>query len=159
MNITIITVGKIKEKYINMGIEEFSKRLRPYCRLKIIEVQDEPTPDKASPREVELIKEREGRRILSKLGKNSFVIPLVIKGKELSSEDFAEKISSIGLAGDSNISFIIGGSLGLADEVIARADFKLSFSKMTYPHQLMRLILLEQIYRAFRINTGAPYHK
>lgn len=159
MNINIVCVGKVKEKYINMGLDEFSKRLKTYCKLNIIELPDEATPDRASNREVENIKNKEGEKILSKLPKSSYIIPLAIDGKQLSSEGLAEKIEAVKLDGNSDISFIIGGSLGLAEQVLARGDFKLSFSKMTFPHQLMRLILLEQIYRAFRISAGAPYHK
>lgn len=159
MNITIITVGRIKEKYIKLGIEEFTKRLKSYCNLKIIEVSDEATPDNASEKEERLIKEKEGEKILRHIPKNSYIIPLVIDGRQLSSEGLAEKIDGLGIDGISDITFIIGGSLGLQNEIISQADFKLSFSKMTFPHQLMRLILLEQVYRAFRIIRNEPYHK
>lgn len=159
MNINVITVGKIKEKYIRDGIEEFSKRLRSYCDLKIIEVQDEATPDKASEKEEEKIKEREAERILKHVPKNTYLITLVIEGKQLSSEGLAEKIEHLGIDGISDITFVIGGSLGLKEEIIRQSNYKLSFSKMTFPHQLMRLILLEQIYRSFRIIRGEPYHK
>lgn len=159
MNITIITVGKIKEKYIKLGIDEFTKRLKSYCNLKIIEVSDEATPDNASEKEEQIIKEKEGEKILKHIPKNSYIIPLAIDGKQLSSEGLAEKIDGLGIDGISDITFIIGGSLGLQDEIIKQADFKLSFSKMTFPHQLMRLILLEQVYRAFRIIRKEPYHK
>lgn len=159
MNINIVSVGKIKEKYIRLGIEEFSKRLQAYCRLRIIELADEPTPDGASERMEEITKEKEAARILAKLPKNTYVISLEIQGKQLSSEGLAEKIQDLALEGRSDISFIIGGSLGLHQDISRLADLKLSFSKMTFPHQLMRLILVEQIYRAFRINAGAPYHK
>lgn len=159
MNIRLITVGKIKEKYIQEGIKEYSKRLSRYCSLEIIEIEDEKAPENLSPKEMEIVKQREGERILAKIPQNSFVIGLLIEGKQLSSEDLAEKIDSLMVDGVSDISFIIGGSLGLSDEVISRSNFKLSFSKMTFPHQLMRMILLEQIYRAWRIIKNEPYHK
>lgn len=159
MNITIIGVGKIKEKFMQEAIKEYSKRLSRYCNLKIIEVPDEKAPENLSDREMELIKRREGEKILSKLSTNSYVIALAIEGKSLSSEDFSKKIDELGLSGVGDISFVIGGSLGLSKEVLDRSDFKLSFSKMTFPHQMMRLILLEQVYRAFRISKGEPYHK
>lgn len=159
MKITLLTVGKIKEKYFNDAIAEYSKRLSRYCKLEIVQVQDEKTPDRA-PEAINLqIKEKEGKRILEHIKDDAYVIALVIQGKELSSEQLAKKIADLTVQGNSHIIFIIGGSLGLSDEVIARADFKLSFSPMTFPHQLMRVVLLEQIYRAFRINTGEPYHK
>lgn len=159
MNIKVVTVGKIKEKYINMGIDEFSKRLKVYCKLNIIEVQDEATPDKASEKEEDLIRKKEGEKIIGKIPKNSYIIALAIDGKQLASEGLAKKIDGLAIDGISDITFIIGGSLGLDDEVLKLADYKLSFSKMTFPHQLMRLILLEQVYRAFRIMKGEPYHK
>jgi 23S rRNA (pseudouridine1915-N3)-methyltransferase len=159
MNITIISVGKIKEKYINSGIKEFAKRLSAYCKLKIIEVKDEPTKENMTESEENIIKKKEGEKIMSKIPNGSYVITLCIEGKELSSEQLAEKLDSLALTGNSNITFIIGGSVGLHEEVIKISNMKLSFSKMTFPHQLMRLILLEQIYRAFRISRGEPYHK
>ncbi|WP_069650720.1 23S rRNA (pseudouridine(1915)-N(3))-methyltransferase RlmH [Caloranaerobacter ferrireducens] len=159
MNITIISVGKIKEKYLNDGIKEFSKRLSKYCKLKLIEVNDEKAPESLSEAEMEIVKKKEGERILSKLNESSYIITLCIDGKSLSSEEFSKKLDSLALSGNSNITFIIGGSLGLSQEVINKSHFKLSFSKMTFPHQLMKLILLEQIYRAFRISRGEPYHK
>ncbi|WP_077369182.1 23S rRNA (pseudouridine(1915)-N(3))-methyltransferase RlmH [Anaerosalibacter sp. Marseille-P3206] len=159
MNITIIGVGKIKEKFMQEAIKEYSKRLSRYCNLKIIEVPDEKAPENLSDKEMELIKQREGEKILSKIPTNSHAIALAIEGKSLSSEDFSKKIDELGLSGVGDISFVIGGSLGLSKEVLARSDFKLSFSKMTFPHQMMRLILLEQVYRAFRISKGEPYHK
>ncbi len=151
MNINIIAVGKIKEKYIQMGIDEFKKRLSRYCSLNIIEVNDEKAPENLSEREMELVKQKEGERILSKIPLNSYVIALAIEGKSLSSEEFSEKIQSIMIDGINNITFIIGGSLGLSKEVLDKSHFKLSFSKMTFPHQLMRLILLEQIYRGVKV--------
>ena len=159
MRINIVCVGKIKEKYLKLGIDEFKKRLSKYCKLEIIELEDEKAPENLSDKEMLMIKEKEGKKILSKIKDNSYVIALTIDGKNLSSEELAETINKLGVRGISNITFVIGGSLGLSDEVLSRADYKLSFSKMTFPHQLMRLILLEQVYRAYRINNGEPYHK
>ena len=159
MRINIVCVGKIKEKYLKLGIDEFKKRLSKYCKLEIIELEDEKAPEHLSDKEMLIIKEKEGKKILSKIKDNSYVIALAIDGKNLSSEELAETINKLGVRGISNITFVIGGSLGLSDEVLSRADYKLSFSKMTFPHQLMRLILLEQVYRAYRINNGEPYHK
>ena len=158
MKVTIISVGKLKEKYLVEGIKEYSKRLSKYTNLDIIEVNDEHAPENLSNKDIEIIKDKEGKKILSKL-KDSFVIALVIEGKQLSSIELANKIEEIKTYHSSNITFIIGGSLGLSNEVIKKAKFKLSFSNMTFPHQLMRLILLEQIYRSFRINKNEPYHK
>ena len=159
MRINIVCVGKIKEKYLKLGIDEFKKRLSKYCKLEIIELEDEKAPENLSDKEMLMIKEKEGKKLLSKIKDNSYVIALAIDGKNLSSEELAETINKLGVRGISNITFVIGGSLGLSDEVLSRADYKLSFSKMTFPHQLMRLILLEQVYRAYRINNGEPYHK
>lgn len=159
MNIRIIGVGRIKEKFMQQAIKEYSKRLSRYCNLKIVEVVDEKAPEKLSDREIEIIKQKEGARILSKLPTNTYVIALAIEGQNLSSEEFSKKIDDLTLSGAGDITFIIGGSLGLSSEVLDRSDFKLSFSKMTFPHQMMRLILLEQIYRGFRIIKGEPYHK
>ena len=159
MRINIVCVWKIKEKYLKLGIDEFKKRLSKYCKLEIIELEDEKAPENLSDKEMLIIKEKEGKKILSKIKDNSYVIALAIDGKNLSSEELAETINKLGVRGISNITFVIGGSLGLSDEVLSRADYKLSFSKMTFPHQLMRLILLEQVYRAYRINNGEPYHK
>ena len=159
MRINIVCVGKIKEKYLKLGIDEFKKRLSKYCKLEIIELEDEKAPENLSDKEMLMIKEKEGKKILSKIKDNSYVIALAIDGKNLSSEELAETINKLGVRGISNITFVIGGSLGLSDQVLSRADYKLSFSKMTFPHQLMRLILLEQVYRAYRINNGEPYHK
>lgn len=159
MRINIVCVGKIKEKYLKLGIDEFKKRLSKYCKLEIIELEDEKAPENLSDKEMLMIKEKEGKKILSKIKDNSYVIALAIDGKNLSSEELAETINKLGVRGVSNITFVIGGSLGLSDEVLSRADYKLSFSKMTFPHQLMRLILLEQVYRVYRINNGEPYHK
>lgn len=159
MKISVLAVGKIKEKYFTAAIAEYSKRLGRYCKLEIIEVQDEKTPDKAPEAINTQIREKEGERLLSNIREDSYVIALAIQGKELSSEQLADKISGLALNGKSHIVFVIGGSLGLSDAVLKRADYQLSFSPMTFPHQLMRVILLEQVYRAFKINAGEPYHK
>jgi 23S rRNA (pseudouridine1915-N3)-methyltransferase len=159
MKITLICVGKLKEKYLSMAVEEYTKRLSRYCVIEIIELADEKTPDQASEAIEDQIKRKEGDRILKSIKADSFVIALVIQGAMLSTEELARKIDSLGVTGISHITFIIGGSLGLSEEVIKRAEYHLSFSKMTFPHQLMRVILLEQIYRSYRINTNQPYHK
>ena len=159
MKITLVTVGKIKEKYLEQAIAEYSKRLARYCKLEILQVPDEKTPEGASAAVEEQIKEKEGERILSQVRDGSFVIALAIEGKMMSSEELAQKMDRLAVEGTSQITFIIGGSLGLSRKVLERADFLLSFSKMTFPHQLMRVILLEQIYRSYRIITGQPYHK
>ena len=159
MKISLITVGKIKEKYFTDAIAEYAKRLSRYCKLEIIEVADEKTPDSASEALENQIKEKEGERILSKVPDSAYVVALAIEGKQLSSEDLADKMEKWNVNGISHLVFIIGGSLGLTPKVLNRADFKLSFSKMTFPHQLMRVVLLEQIYRSFRIRNNEPYHK
>lgn len=159
MNIDIAAVGKIKEKYLTEGIMEYSKRLGRYCSLRILEVEDEKTPETMSDREKEEVKRKEGERLLSRIPDQALVIALAIDGKQLSSEELSEKISDLMVKGTSHIVFVIGGSLGLSEEVLARSQMKLSFSRMTFPHQLMRMILLEQIYRAFRIIKNEPYHK
>lgn len=159
MKISIITVGKIKEKFLKDAIAEYSKRLGKYCKLEIIEVADEKTPDNASEVVEDLIRAKEGERILKQVKEDSFVITLEINGKQLTSEELAHKIDSLGIQGQSHLTFIIGGSIGLGREVLARSNYALSFSKMTFPHQLMRVILLEQIYRSYRIIHGEPYHK
>lgn len=159
MKITLITVGKIKEKFYTDAIAEYSKRLSRYCKLDIVQVADEKTPDGASELQERQIKDKEGERILAQIKDGSYVIALAIEGEMLDSEGLAEKIDKLGVGGQSQIVFIIGGSLGLSDAVMRRADYKLSFSKMTFPHQLMRVILLEQIYRSYRIVHGEPYHK
>lgn len=158
MNITVITVGKLKEKFWKDAISEYSKRLMRFGRVDIIELADEKIPENASEKNEEKIKEKEGEAILSRIKPNSFVIALCIEGKELSSPELAEKISVLSMTA-SHITLIIGGSLGLSDEVKKRADFRLSFGRMTYPHQLMRVVLLEQLYRAFKINANEAYHK
>jgi 23S rRNA (pseudouridine1915-N3)-methyltransferase len=152
-------VGKLKEKYLSLGVDEYAKRLSRYCALDIVELQDEKTPDQASLAMEDIIRKKEGERILKALKEDSYAIALAIEGSMLASEELALKIESLGVSGQSHISFIIGGSLGLSSEVLKRADYKLSFSKMTFPHQLMRMILLEQIYRSYRIMNNQPYHK
>lgn len=159
MNIKIICVGKLKEKFLKEGIGEFQKRLKTYANLEIVEVKDEACPENSSELEMEKIKEVEGERILSKISKGSYVIALDIGGKALTSEDFAKKIEDLSVEGISSIDFIIGGSLGLSEGVKNKSDYRLSFSKFTFPHGLMRLILVEQVYRAFRIINNHPYHK
>lgn len=159
MKITLICVGKLKERYLTEAVEEYAKRLSRYCALELLEVADEKTPDHASEAEEDMIKKKEGERILKALKESSYCIALAIEGKMLSSEELADKINILGISGTSHISFIIGGSLGLSEDVLKRADYQLSFSKMTFPHQLMRVILLEQVYRAYRIISREPYHK
>lgn len=159
MKITLVTVGKIKEKFYTEAIAEYSKRLSRYCRLEIIQVADEKTPDGAGETLERQIKDREGERILAQIRDGAYVIALAIQGQMLSSEQLAAKIKQLGISGQSQIVLVIGGSLGLSDAVLKRADYQLSFSRMTFPHQLMRVILLEQIYRSYRIISGEPYHK
>ena len=159
MKLTILTVGKIKEKYLKDAISEYTKRLSKYCKLEIVEVDDEKTPDNASEVMENMIRSKEAERILKHIKDDAYVITLEIGGKQLSSEDLAKKIEGLGLQGVSHIIFIIGGSIGLGNEVLQKSDFALSFSKMTFPHQLMRVILLEQVYRSYRIIKGEPYHK
>jgi 23S rRNA (pseudouridine1915-N3)-methyltransferase len=159
MNIRIIGVGKIKEKYIAAGIDEYLKRLKPLVNLEITEVPDEKAPENLSQKEAEQVKNREVEKILRHIKPGQVVIALMIEGQNLSSEQLAEKIAGWGLESKSDIVFVIGGSLGLHNSVLERADMLLSFGRMTFPHQLMRLILVEQIYRAVMINRGSPYHK
>ena len=159
MTVRVCSVGKIKEKFYREALSEYGKRLLAYWKLEMIEVTDEKTKEGGSPSEDRLVLEKEGRRLLEKIPERSFVIALAIKGKELDSVEFAKKMEKLFLEGKSDLSFVIGGSLGLSEEVYKRADYLLSFSPMTFPHQLMRVILLEQIYRGFRINSGEPYHK
>ena len=156
MNIQIICIGKLKEKYWTEAIQEYAKRLSRFCALEIIELKEARLPDKAS---AALVKQEEGREILKAIKPGTYVITLEILGKTLDSPQLADKLAQLALEGKSNLAFVIGGSLGLSDEVSKRADFKLSFSKMTFPHQMMRVILLEQIYRAFKINRNETYHK
>lgn len=159
MNISVICVGKLKEKYWSDAAAEYSKRLKSYCTLSVRELKEARLAANASPADEEAVKDAEGREILDAVKPGDFAISLEIKGKRLSSEGLAENISQLALDGKSNITFIIGGSLGLSDEVSRRADMKISFSDMTFPHQMMRVILLEQIYRAFKINRNETYHK
>ncbi len=159
MNINVVSVGKIKEKYLVDGIAEYAKRLSKYCKLTMIEVPDEKAPENLSPQDEIIVKKKEGMKILSKLKENTYLIVLAIDGQQLTSEGFSKKMDKIMLDGVSDISFVIGGSLGLSDEVIQKSDYKLSFSKMTFPHQLMKMVLLEQVYRGFRIRNNEPYHK
>lgn len=159
MNISIITVGKLKEKYLKQGIDEYLKRLSAYAKIEIIEVPDEKAPEELSETEMLQVKQKEGERILSKIHPDAHVIALAIEGKMKTSEELADGLDKLAIYGKSKVTFVIGGSLGLSSEVLQRANEKLSFSKMTFPHQLMRLILVEQVYRAFRILRGEPYHK
>ncbi|MDO4617030.1 MAG: 23S rRNA (pseudouridine(1915)-N(3))-methyltransferase RlmH [Lachnospiraceae bacterium] len=159
MKIRLLTVGKIKEKYLRDAIAEYSKRLSRYCKLEILEAADEKTPDNASPALEDQIKKKEGDRILGFISDSDYVIALDLQGTMYTSEEFAKKIDDLGIRGVSTIDFIIGGSLGLSEEVRKRADLKVSFSRMTFPHQLMRVIFLEQLYRSYRIIKNEPYHK
>ena len=159
MKITVITVGKIKEKYLKDAIAEYTKRLSKYCKLEIVEVADEKTPDNASEVVENAIRSKEAERILKYVKDDAYVITLEIGGKQLSSEELADKIDKLGIQGTSHIIFIIGGSIGLGKEVLNKSNYALSFSKMTFPHQLMRVILLEQVYRSYRIISNEPYHK
>lgn len=159
MNISIICIGKLKEKYWSDAIQEYSKRLSKYCTLSIKELKEEKAPDNPSKAEELTIKEVEGKNILKQIKKDAYVIALEIQGKELTSEELSEKIEILGISGKSDVIFIIGGSIGLSEEVLNRSDYRLSFSKMTYPHQMMRVILLEQIYRSFKIIKNEVYHK
>ena len=159
MNIKIIGVGKLKEKYLKQGIAEYAKRLGKFCKFEIVEVPDEKAPEKLSAAEMEGVKEKEGERILAKIKDKEYVFALAIEGKERSSEEFAQEIAQLTTYGRSDITFVIGGSLGLGPAVLKRAETKISFGRFTLPHQLMRLVLSEQIYRAFMINNGSPYHK
>ena len=159
MKITILCVGKIKEKFYRDAIAEYEKRLSRYCKLEIIEVADEKTPDNASELVEQQIKEKEAERIEKYLKDGAFICALAIDGKQLDSVELSEKIEQLGTSGTSHIIFLIGGSLGMSEALLKRADMKLSFSKMTFPHQLMRVNLLEQVYRAYRIMNHEPYHK
>jgi len=159
IKVTIIAVGKIKEKYFTDAIKEYSKRLSRYCKLEVVEVADEKTPDGASEVLEEQIRSIEGERILKNIKDKTYVIALAIDGKMPDSVQFANHIDKLAVSGNGNIAFVIGGSLGLSKDVLNTANEKISFSKMTFPHQLMRVILLEQIYRGFRIINNEPYHK
>ena len=158
-SVTILCVGKIKETYFTDAMEEYGKRMKRYSKFRIQEVKDEPTPERPSPREQELVLEREGDRLLKKIPDNAFVVALCVEGKKMTSSGLAELFSQLGTEGRSHIVFVIGGSMGLDDRVKRRADLRLSFSDMTFPHQLMRVILAEQIYRAYTISAGGKYHK
>ncbi|MHC5372862.1 23S rRNA (pseudouridine(1915)-N(3))-methyltransferase RlmH [Enterococcus sp. LJL120] len=159
MQIKIVTVGKLKEKYLIEGIKEYTKRLSKYSKIEILEVPDEKAPENLSAAEMLQVKEKEGQRILAKVKDSEYVFALAINGQNPTSETFAKQIENLGIQGKSQLTFIIGGSLGLSAEVLNRSNSQISFGKMTYPHQLMRLILVEQIYRGFRIMKGEPYHK
>ncbi|GLB46269.1 ribosomal RNA large subunit methyltransferase H [Philodulcilactobacillus myokoensis] len=159
MNIKFVVVGKLKEKYFKAGIAEYAKRMSRFCKFKIEEVKDEPTPEGASQAQMDKIMDIEGTRILDHIKNNEYVYALAIWGKELTSEKFAKEIKDLMTYGHSKITFVIGGSLGLAPKVLKRADEQISFGRFTMPHQLMRLVLSEQVYRAFMINEGSPYHK
>ena len=159
MKLKIVTVGKLKEKYLKNGIDDYSKRLSRFANLEMIELADEKTPDRASDSENQKILELEGTRILSKIGDRDFVIVLAIEGKTLSSEEFSKQLERAPINGFSTLTFVIGGSLGLSPQVKKRANLSISFGRLTLPHQLMRLVLVEQIYRAFTIQQGSPYHK
>ncbi len=159
MNITLYTVGKIKESFYREAIAEYTKRLSRYVKLRIVEVADEKTPDHAGPALEAQIKEKEGNRLLAQIKDSTYLIALAIDGKKMDSLGFAKTLGELGLYGKSEVGFVIGGSLGLSPAVLSRADLRLSFSEMTFPHQLMRVILLEQIYRGYRILSNEPYHK
>ncbi|MFT8447525.1 MAG: 23S rRNA (pseudouridine(1915)-N(3))-methyltransferase RlmH [Liquorilactobacillus nagelii] len=159
MNIKLIVVGKLKEKYLKQGISEYAKRLIKFCKLNIIEVADEKAPEKLSAAQMEQVKQTEGIRILDKIKDREYVFALAILGQERSSEEFAKEMSELTTYGHSDLTFVIGGSLGLSSAVLKRANTQISFGRFTLPHQLMRLVLVEQIYRSFMINSGSPYHK
>lgn len=159
LNITVISVGKIKEKFLREAAEEYQKRLGRFCALKIVEVKDEPTSDGGSDKEKSAVLKKEGGRITSKIPKGAYVVSLCVEGAQMTSEKFARTLDDLALGGASSVAFIIGGSLGLSEDIKSRSDLRLGFSKMTFPHQLMRVILLEQIYRAFTISKGIIYHK
>lgn len=159
MNINIIVVGRIKESYVNRGIADFADRLKHYCDLNIIEVKSKKAPGNPGAAQIEQVKKKEGKRILEKIPKRDYVIALSVKGKPMTSEGLAKSLQNLQNRGKSNVSFLIGGAFGLSDEVMESADYTLSLSHMTFTHQMIRLILLEQIYRAFKIMKGEPYHK
>lgn len=158
MKITIVTAGKIKEKYLTLGIQEFLKRLGPYATVKIVEINEEKMKDNPSEAEKKQVLTAEGQRLLKQVPEGSYLFVLDVYGKTVSSEELASKIQALGLAGRSNLTFLIGGAFGLSQEVRQAADFKISFSPMTFTHQMVRLLLVEQIYRAFKINRGEKYH-
>ncbi len=158
MKITIACVGKIKEKYLTAGIDEFTKRLTPFCKLETVAINEEKMPDNPSPAEKEQVLEKETQRLLAIIPENSYVILLDVIGKQLSSPELASKIDALALNGNSHITFVIGGAFGYTDALRKRADFALSFSKMTFTHQMIRLLLVEQIYRAYKISNNQKYH-
>lgn len=159
LNISLICIGNLKEKYWAQGVEEYSKRLSAFCRFSVIQLNEERISNNPSPGEIDRILNAEGKRILEKIPKNSYVISMCIEGKQISSNELSQKIDDISLSGKSSLCFIIGGSWGLSQQVKQRSDFKLSMSKMTFPHQMARVILCEQIYRAFEISSNGKYHK
>lgn len=159
MNIRIIAVGKLKEKYLSMAVQEYTKRLSGYCRLEIFEVKDEKIPEKASPADLEKAVAEEGKRILNLLREDDILVTLEILGKQMDSPSFSKKIETYGIQGKSQLTFVIGGSVGLAPEILKQSNWKLSFSEMTFPHQLFRVMLLEQLYRSFKIIRNETYHK
>ena len=159
MHISIISVGKLKEKYLKMGIDEYMKRLSPYAKMQLVEVADEKAPETLSDAEMEQVKDKEGERILVHIKPDTHIIAMAIQGDMWSSEKLAQQLDQWATYGKSSVAFIIGGSLGLSTEVLQRANQQISLSKMTFPHQMVRMILLEQIYRGFKINRGEPYHK
>ena len=159
MKLTVIAVGKLKERYLKEGIGEYNKRLSRFCELQIIEVDDEQAPENLSESQEIQVKRKEAERIIKKAKDGSVLIVLDLKGKKLNSEGFADKLNSFFISGKSHITFVIGGSLGLDEELVKRADFRLCLSDMTFPHQLTRLILLEQVFRVFKILNNETYHK
>ena len=159
MHIQLITVGKLKEKYLEQGIAEYVKRLGPYAKVQIVEVADEKAPEQLSASEEQQVKQKEGERIMAHIKQDAFVIAMAIDGQMWTSEQLAQQLADLATYGRSQVAFIIGGSLGLSDDVLRRADLKLSFGRITYPHQLIRLVLAEQVYRAFKIMRREPYHK
>ncbi len=159
MDIKIIAVGKIKEKYLKEALLEYSKRLKSYCKLEIIEVQDEKDPERPSQKDLEILVAKEGERVLEKVKERDYLILLDLTGQEVSSEELAKKLATLSLKGESKLTFVIAGSNGPSDDLRKRANEKISFSKMTFPHQLIRVFLLEQIYRSYKINRNEPYHK
>lgn len=159
MKIRIIAVGRLKEKFYEEAVNEFRKRISRFAEIEIIELADEKAPENLNKADLEQIKQLEGRRIMDRIGENDFVILTDLRGKELSSTEFSDKLRSLMIGGKSRFMFIIGGSNGVSDEVFRRADYKLSFSKLTFSHQIFRIMLLEQLYRAFKIMNGEPYHK
>ena len=159
MHIQIVAVGRLKEKYLVQGVEEYVKRLAPYAKIQLSEVPDEKAPEHLSPAEEQMVKQREGERLLSQIKPEAYVIAMAIDGHMWTSEELAGQLERLGTYGRSQVAFVIGGSLGLSDDVLRRADAKLSFGRITFPHQLIRLVLVEQVYRAMKIMRGEPYHK